>query len=104
MNRGRPVKSPIRQNIVDILYFMGQGYAYEISRVYLSIFSKVSVRSVYYHLRKGLLTQEFVIKEIKKEKGDYSWGTEAEKIYYSLGPNAAPKASQKIKDYFDKKK
>ncbi|MBW2971588.1 hypothetical protein KY359_01000 [Candidatus Woesearchaeota archaeon] len=50
------------------------------------------------------MTQEFVIKQIKKEKGDYSWGGEAEKIYYGLGPAAAATALPKVKAYFDRKK
>ena len=94
----------IRQNIVEILYFLGRGYAYEISKIYKEIFPNVTMRSIYYHLKKGVVTQEFVVKDIKKEKGDYSWGPEAEKIYYSLGPMAGPQVSQKVKEYFDKKK
>ena len=104
MKRGRPPKSIIRQNIVEILYFLGQGYAYEIAKIYMEIFPIVTQRSIYYHLKKGVATQEFVVKEIKKEKGDYSWGPEAEKIYYGLGPGAAPQMSSKVKEYFDKKK
>jgi len=53
MPKGRPVKSEIRQNIVEILYFMKQGYGYEIYKVYVAIFPKVTMRSIYYHLRKG---------------------------------------------------
>ena len=30
MARGRPVKSLIRQNVVEILYIMGKGYGYDI--------------------------------------------------------------------------
>lgn len=102
--RGRPVKSVIRQNIVEILYFLGQGYAYEIYKIYSQIFPDISMRSVYYHLKKGLVTQEFIVKDIKKEKGDYSWGPEAEKIYYALGPSAGPQMNPQVKSYFDKKK
>jgi hypothetical protein len=49
-------------------------------------------------------THEFVVKEIRKEKGDYSWGSEAEKTYYALGPNAAPMVLLKVREYFDKKR
>lgn len=101
MKPGRPVKSDIRQNIIELLHFMGEGYAYDIHRVYTRIFPQVTARSIYYHLKKGVVLQEFVVKDIRKEKGDYSWGSEAEKIYYGLGPNAAPKVDVQVKEYFD---
>jgi hypothetical protein len=104
MPAGRPLKSQIRQNIVELLYFMESGYAYEIYKRYVEIFPAVTMRSVYYHLRKGVDTHEFVVKEIRKEKGDYSWGSEAEKTYYALGPNAAPMVLLKVREYFEKKK
>ena len=103
MARGRPVKSQIRQNVIEILHFMGEGYAYELYKVYRDVFAPVTMRSIYYHLKKGLVTEEFKLKHIKKEQGDYSWGTQAEKIYYELGPNASPLIDPKVKDYFDKK-
>ncbi|MBW2966919.1 hypothetical protein KY362_00375 [Candidatus Woesearchaeota archaeon] len=98
---GRPVKSVIRQNIVEILFFLGEGYAYDIYRHYSAIFPKVTMRSIYYHLKKGAVTQEFVVRGIKKERGEYSWGEHAEKIYYALGPAAAPQMMLKVKRYFD---
>ena len=101
--RGRPIGSPIRQNIIEILYLMKEGYGYDIYKVYLKFFSKVTLRSIYYHLRKGLDTGEFKIKKAGKVKGDYSWGNEAEKVYYELGSNAKPSLNERIKDYFDKK-
>ena len=104
MKQGRPVKSPIRQNIIEILYFLGEGYAYDIYKIYVQIFPKVTMRSIYYHLKKGTILEEFKIKEIRKERGDYSWGQEAEKIYYTLGPNASPLISPEVKDFFDKQK
>ncbi|NQU97852.1 hypothetical protein HQ533_00130 [Candidatus Woesearchaeota archaeon] len=104
MTAGRPIKSEIRQNIVDILHFMGKGYGYQIHKEYLELFPKVTQRVVYYHLKKGVSIGEFVIKKISKEKGDYSWGETAEKIYYALGKDASPRALAKIKKYFEKKK
>lgn len=104
MGRGRPVKSEIRQNIVEILYFMKEGYGYDIYRVYKSIFPKVTMRSIYYHLKKGLALGEFKVSKVEKEKGDYSWGGEAEKTYYGLGENAKPSGNEKVKEYFEKKK
>ena len=103
MPRGRPIKSEIRQNIVEILYFMKEGYGYDIYKAYITIFPKVTMRSIYYHLKKGTALSEFKVNKIEKEKGDYSWGPEAEKIYYGLGQNAKPTGNEKVKAYFEKK-
>ena len=103
MAKGRPVKSEIRQNIVEILYFMKEGYGYGIYKAYVAIFPKVTMRSIYYHLKKGVSLGEFKVSKIEKEKGDYSWGGEAEKIYYGLGDNAKPSLNDKVKEHFDKK-
>jgi len=102
--RGRPVESNIRQNIVEILYFMKKGHGYEIYKVYRNIFPAVTMRSIYYHLKKGVETKEFKVAEIKKENGNYSWGGQAEKIYYTLGKEAKPKIDKRVKKYFNKKK
>lgn len=104
MAKGRPVKSEIRQNIVEILYFMKEGYGYEVYKAYIAIFPKVTMRSIYYHLKKGVDLNEFKVSKIEREKGDYSWGGEAEKIYYSLGNAAKPTVNEKVKEYFDKKR
>lgn len=102
MPRGRPIRSEIRQNIVEILYFMKEGYAYQVYKEYRKIYPKVTMRSIYYHLKKGLTLGEFKISKVEKEKGDYSWGTEAEKTYYALGPSAKPKIDDKVRVHFDK--
>ena len=104
MARGRPIKSKIRENIIEILYFMKEGYGYDIYKVYIGVYPKVTMRSIYYHLKKGVSTGEFKVKKIKSEKGNYSWGGEAEKIYYSLGNNANPKIDKRVKEYLDKEK
>ena len=104
MAKGRPVKSEIRQNIVEILYFMKEGYGYEIYKAYVALFPKVTMRSIYYHLKKGVSLNEFKVSKIEKEKGNYSWGGEAEKIYYSLGDTAKPTGIDKVKEYFESKK
>ena len=98
MGKGRPVKSEIRQNIVEILYFMKEGYGYEIYKVYRAIFPKVTMRSIYYHLKKGLQTEEFVISKVVDVEGDYSWGPSAKKTYYALGSKARPKNEERVKD------
>ncbi len=96
--RGRPVKSQIRQNIVDILYFLGEGYGYEIYKIYREVFPKCTQKSIYYHLKKGVALGEFIVKKIEKEKGEFSWGSEVEKTYYSLGPNAKPTMNPQVKE------
>ena len=104
MTRGRPIESQIRQNIIEILYFMKTGYGYEISKAYMQIFPRVTRRSIYYHLKKGLQTEEFKVGEIRKEHGNYSWGGEVEKVYYTLGEVAKPKIDERVKKFFEKNK
>lgn len=103
MTRGRPIKSKIRQNIVEILYFMKEGYGYEIYKAYIDIFPAVTMRSIYYHLNKGAKMREFRINKIKTEKGEYSWGNSVEKIYYTLGKNAKPLVLERVKNHFKDK-
>ena len=103
MPKGRPIKSEIRQNIIEILYFMKQGYGYEIYKAYIRIFPKVTMRSIYYHLKKGTALGEFKVDKVEKEKGEYSWGGEAEKTYYALSSNAKPTGNEKARGYFKKK-
>ncbi len=98
------MKSQIRQNIVEILYFMKSGYGYEIFKAYIEMFPKVTMRSIYYHLRRGLQTEEFRIDRVEKSKGDYSWGSESEKTIYALGENAKPKQDVRVKEWLDRKK
>ncbi len=104
MPRGRPVKSSVRQNIVELISHMKKGYGYDIAKLYNKIFPKVTMRLVYYHLKKGVELGEFRIHGIEKEKGTYSWGEEVQKKYYALGENAAPRADERVKEHFDKKK
>jgi hypothetical protein len=104
MPRGRPIKSKIRENIIEILYFLGEGYAYQIHKIYIDIFPAVTARSIYYHLKKGTDLNEFKVKDIKKVKGEYSWGPTAEKIYYALGPSARPQLNPVVRKYFEDKK
>ncbi len=104
MPRGRPIGSAIRQNIVDVLAVMGKGYGYDIYKAYRSIFPSVTMRSIYYHLNKGIETEEFKIAEVKKEEGNFSWGSTVTKTYYSLGPKAKPVVNHSIKAFFESKK
>ncbi|MBU0756625.1 MAG: hypothetical protein KKF44_01040 [Nanoarchaeota archaeon] len=104
MGRGRPTFSQIRQNMIEILYFLGKAYGYEIYKAYKEIYPSVTLRVMYYHLKKGLSLEEFKQHKIVVEAGDYSWGGSVERIYYSLGKNADPKIDPKAKEFFDKKK
>ncbi len=102
MPRGRKPQSPIRQNIIDMLFFLKEAYGYDLYRNYITIFPKVTMRSIYYHLKKGLDLGEIKISRIQKSQGDYSWGSEAEKIYYGLGENAKPTGNLQVKKVLDK--
>ncbi|MFT4260968.1 MAG: hypothetical protein ACMXX9_00875 [Candidatus Woesearchaeota archaeon] len=103
MARGRPIGSSVRQNMIEILYFLQTAHGYHIFKVYKELYPKITLRAIYYHLKKGLDLKEFEIANIKKEDGDYSWGTEAEKIYYKLGPNANPRMDERVKILLDAK-
>ncbi|MFW5746359.1 MAG: hypothetical protein ACOCWQ_02280 [Nanoarchaeota archaeon] len=94
MKRGRPVGSPIRQRIVEILYFLGEGYGYQIHKIYQEAYGKCTREVIYYHLKKGVATGEFVESRIKKEEGEYSWGSVVEKIYYRIGNAAVPQMDE----------
>jgi len=104
MKAGRPVGSPVRQNVIEILFLLGSGYGYEVSSIYQQVFPKVTRRLIYYHLKKGVEIGEIKVAKVKKEKGDYTWGSIAEKTYYALGENARPKLNEKVKTYLDSRK
>lgn len=104
MVKGRPIKSKIRQNIVEILYYLDEGYGYQIAKMYNEIFPTATQRSIYYNLQKGLLTKEIQVHKIKEEKGDFSLGSMVEKKYYSLGKNAEPTGEKRVQDFLKKYK
>lgn len=104
MPRGRPTKSEIRQNMIEILAVKGEAYGYELAKIYNEIFPGCTRENIYYHLRKGVALGEFVVKEIKEERGDFSWGSVVEKKYYALGPQAKPQGSERVRKYFESKK
>ena len=100
MARGRPNGSKVRQRVIEILAYLEKGYGYEITKVYNQIYPETSSRLIYYHLRKGMQTGEFLVQEVKSEKGEFSWGSEVEKIYYVLGPNAEVKGLKQVAKFF----
>lgn len=99
--KGRPTKSVIRENVIEILNLYPKTYGYRVYKIYIEIFPKVTLRSIYYHLHKGITLGEFKKSKASKVKGDYSWGGEAEKIFYYLGPNALPYGNERVKNYFN---
>lgn len=91
MARGRPIGSPIRQNIITLLTVIGKPlYGYLIHKIYVRVFVPCTRENIYYHLKKGVALGEFDLTEVKLEKGQYSWGGTVEKHYFSLGKNAHP--------------
>ena len=102
MARGRPNKSVIRQNVVEILNYLKKGYGYQIAKIYNEVFPTVTQRSVYYHLRKGVSTKEIRVHKVELEEGDFSWGKMVEKVYYSLGEEANPQGKKRVRKFLKK--
>ena len=102
MVKGRPLGSEIRQAIVEILNYLDAGTGYSIYKIYKEIFPAATMRSIYYHLKKGLQTKEFEIADVKIESGDFSWGQQVQKTYYKLGPSARPNDDARVKKYLKK--
>ncbi len=100
--KGRPLGSEIRQAIVEILNVIGKGTGYDVYKIYREIYPAATMRSIYYHLKKGIETEEFIISEIKDVSGNYSWGPSAKKTYYGLGPKAHPKGDKRVKVHLEK--
>ena len=96
MGRGRPTRSVIRDRMQQIVDALGVTYGYEIFKVYTDAFSPIALRSMYYHLNKGIGLDEFVIVGVKQEKGDFTWGDVSIRKYYVLGPSAKQKASDDL--------
>jgi len=94
---GRKPNSPIRDEIVELLHFLKEAYGYDLYKKYCKVFEKkVSMRSIYYHLNKGVELGIFNLKEIRNVSGDFSWGSGAKQIIFELGENAQPKNSQEV--------
>jgi len=91
MGRGRPPKSEIREKITALIDQLKFSYGYEIYKHYKSLFSAATSRVIYYHLKKGVETGEFVAVNVKRVIGKFSWGDESERVYYTLGPFAQTK-------------
>jgi len=99
---GRPLGSKVRQNIVEILYFYKRLHAYELYKIYIDLYPKVTMRLIYYHMKKGLSTGEFKVYKIDRKFGKYSWGGTSENIVYELGEGANPMIEPHVKVYWEK--
>lgn len=104
MPRGRPVKSQVRQNMIEIMAVLGKAYGYELYKAYKEIYPRVTLRVMYYHLKKGVDIGEFKQHKVIIEHGEFSWGSSVEKTIYTLGKNAKPKGEDRVKEFFEKKK
>ncbi len=101
MKPGRPYNSPVRQNIIELLSQFGELYGYEVYKHYTKLFPKVSMRAIYYSLRNGAKKGQFRIAKVEKKAGSYSWGPEAQRVYYANGEMAKPTGDVKVKKYFE---
>jgi len=88
MPRGRPLKTDIRERIAAILGHVGAAYGYQLYKIYQEIFGKINLRNLYYNLKKGLSLGEFIVVDVRREIGSFTWGAESQHIYYILGPYA----------------
>jgi hypothetical protein len=95
---GRKPYSEIRENIVKILMVIGKADGYLVSKVYERVFPKATMRSIYYHLNKGLELGIFRPEEIIDEHGSFSWGNIARKVYYSLSPGKTAQLDLALKE------
>ena len=97
MARGRPPKSEVRENLIEVLHVLKKGYGYELYKAYVEVFPAVSMRTIYYHLHKGTEFGLFKVKKVQVEPGNYSWGPDAEKVYYVIGAKAVPKKTVRVR-------
>lgn len=95
--RGRSLGSPIRDNLVELLHFLGPSYGYILFKKYKKVWGDVSLRSIYHHLSKGADLGLFEIKGVEKIEGKYSWGSGVQRTIYKLTSNATPKKDLLVK-------
>lgn len=95
MNKGRPEGSIVRNRIINILKQIGISYGYELYNLYKELFGQVHMRTIYYNLKKGIEKDEIMVVDVATELGNYSWGDEVQKVYYTTGPFAKTTVSKK---------
>lgn len=99
MGKGRPSKSVVRDRLVEMLFIVGSMTAYDAYKHYLKLFGNVSQRNVYYQLERGEALGIFS-RDVVTEQGEYTWGSSAKKVYYSLTDKAKPHINKDVRDYF----
>jgi hypothetical protein len=82
--KGRPERSKIRDNVKEILEENGSSDGYSLYKKYILKYPKVTMRSIYYHLKKGVELEIFRVKEVLKDRGNHSWGEYSEKVIYEI--------------------
>ena len=87
MRQGRPTRSVVRENIIEILSNLKEGYGYQIYKEYLQHYPKTTLRNIYYHLKKGVLLKELEIAKKDKLQKPNSWGADTEVTFYKLSIN-----------------
>lgn len=101
MKRGRPSGSPVRQNVIELLSMFGELHGYDVCRHYLKLFPIVTKRAIYYALQKGAKKGFFKVARVEKHASAYSWGPEAQRVYYELGELAKPVGDARVRKYFE---
>lgn len=87
------------QQIVDTLC---ASYGYEIYRVYNEFFEPISLRSMYYHLKRGVQLDEFKEVAVKETKGSYTWGDISIRKYYILGTAAQHHTNEDLEELIER--
>lgn len=82
--QGRPVGSNVRTNIINLLSTEGPMHGYDLYQKYLKYYPKVSMRLIYYHLKKGVSLGELKIHKVIHKRGEFSWGSEVQNIVYAV--------------------
>jgi DNA-binding PadR family transcriptional regulator len=95
---GRPQVSRIRERLREVLSCIDNATGYDLHKIYVEVYGKVTIRSIYYNLHTGVLIGYFDIESIKHEKGEFSWGSEVEKKYYSINPKGKKAISPELKE------
>ena len=100
--RGRSLGSPIRDNLIELLHFIGPSYGYSLFKNYKKVWGNVSLRSIYHHLSKGVDLGLFEVKGVEKAKGEYSWGSGVQRTVYKLSSGTVAKKDPIIKETLKK--
>lgn len=74
--------------MLAVINYYGELYGYEIYKKYREVFGEVSLRLIYYHLDKGVKENIIIKKKTEVVPGEYSWGQNSERIYYSTNDQA----------------